>query len=71
MKFDEQLQAIRNFSKDECMVNHDFLLDAEYIHIENCIGTGYKHQRKSEFSDDEILVLADAVFERYCELIGV
>lgn len=68
MKFEKQLEQIKNMSKDECLQNHDFMLDYEQIHLEQCIGTGYKHQRNSQFSDVEIIQLGEAMHERIMEI---
>ena len=65
MDFEEWLNKIKNFkSLGECCEIFDFSIDAERIHLENSISTGYKHERLCDFSDEEILILEDELHKR-------
>lgn len=68
MNFNEQLQAIENFTVEDCLKNHDFELDWENLHLEECVGTGYRHERLTDFTDEELHVLHEAASDKLMEL---
>lgn len=68
MNFQEQLKAIENYTTEDCLKNHDFMIDYEHLHLEECIGTGYRHKRLTTYSDDQLHQLADAVHDKIMEL---
>ena len=68
--FEKTLNEINNFTElSQVSQIFDFMLDYEQIYIESRINTGYKHQRYSNFSDDEIIQLADALDKKTDELL--
>lgn len=70
MNFNETLNEINNFTElSQISQVFDFMLDYEQIYIESRINTGYKHKRYSNFSDDEIIQLADALDKKTDELL--
>lgn len=71
-KFNEELEKIRNYTKlSEVSKVFDFMLDYEQIYIESCITTGYKHKRHSDFTDEQIIILAEALDKKTNELLGI
>lgn len=70
MNFNETLNEINNFTElSQVSQIFDFMLDYEQIYIESRINTGYKHQRHSNFTDDEIIQLADTLDKKTDELL--
>ena len=69
-KFNEELEKIRNFkSLGEVSKVFDFMLDYEHIKIESLIKTGYKHERITNFTDEQIISLAEELDKKIDELI--
>lgn len=68
MNFKEQLNAIKNYTKEDCTKIHDFMLDYENLHLEECINTGYRHNRRTNYTDNELRQLSDAMNDRVMEL---
>lgn len=68
MNFQEQLNAIKNYTKEDCLKIHDFMLDAENLHIEECINTGYRHNRRTNYTDKELHQLSEAMTDRIMEI---
>lgn len=70
MNFNETLNQINNFTElSQVSQVFDFMLDHEQIYIESRINTGYKHKRHTNFSDEEIIQLANALNEKIDELL--
>ena len=70
-KFNEELEKIRNFkSLSEVSKVFDFMLDYEQIYIESVISTGYKHKRNTNFTDEQIIILADELNKKTDELLA-
>lgn len=68
MNFKEQLKAIKNYTNEECLKIHDFMIDYENLHLEECINTGYRHTRRTQYTDEELHQLSDAMNNRVMEL---
>ena len=69
--FNEELEKIRNFkSLGEVSKIFDFMLDYEHIQIENLITTGYKHERITDFTDEQIIILANELNKKTDELLS-
>lgn len=69
-KFNEELEKIRNYTKlSEVSKIFDFMLDYEQIYIENHISTRYKHKRHTDFTDEQIIKLAEALDKKTNELL--
>jgi hypothetical protein len=68
MNFQKQLNQIKNYTKEDLLQNHDFELDWEHLHLEECIGTGYRHKRLTSYTDQELKQLHEAVSDRIMEL---
>ena len=68
MNFQEQLNKIKNYTKEDLLENHDYDIDWERLHLEECIGTGYRHERLTNFTDEELHSLHEAVSDRIMEL---
>ena len=70
MNFEEQLNEIKNFkSLSDCARIFDFMLDYEHICLARRITTGYRHERITNFTDDEIIILAEALNKKTDELL--
>lgn len=71
-KFNEEFEKIKNFTElSEVSKIFDFMLDYEQIQIENSITTGYKHKRHTDFSDEQIIMLAEVLDKKTNELLGL
>ena len=71
-KFNDELEKIRNFkSLSDVSKVFDFMLDYEQIYIESCITTGYKHKRNTDFTDEEIIMLAEELDKKTNELLDI
>ena len=57
MNFKKQLKAIENYTKEDCLKNHDFGID-----------NGYRHPRITNYTDNELKVLHEAVSDKIMEL---
>jgi len=68
MNFKEQLKAIKNYTREDCTKIHDFMIDSENLHIEQCIRTGYRHQRLTQYTDEQLEILSEAMTDRIMEL---
>lgn len=66
--FEKTLNEIKNSTWEEIREVHDWEHDAERLHLEQCISTGYRHKRLSNFTDRELEALADAKFKRMMQL---
>ena len=71
-KFNEELEKIRNYKElSEVSKIFDFMLDYEQIYLESCITTGYKHKRNTDFTDEQIIALAEALEKKTNELLEI
>ena len=71
-KINEELEKIRNYTElSEVSKVFDFMLDYEQIYIESCISTGYKHKRNTDFTDEQIIILAEALNKKTNEILGI
>ena len=69
-KFNEELEKIKNYtSLSEVAKIFDYMLDYEHIQLENMITTGYKHKRITDFTDEQIIILAEALDKKTNELL--
>ena len=68
MNFQEQLNTIKNYTKEDLLENHDYDIDWEHLHLEECIGNGYRHPRITNYTDNELKVLHEAVSDKIMEL---
>ena len=68
MNLQEKLNQIKNYTTEELLKNHDYMIDYEHLHLEECIGTGYRHQRLTNYTDNELRILHEAVSDRIMEL---
>ena len=68
MNFQEQLKTIKTYTKEDCLKPHDFEIDYEHLHLEECTGTRYRHQRITSYTDNELRQLHEAISDKVMEL---
>lgn len=67
MNFNETMKYIKESTELSQISQFDFMLDYENIKMERI--TGFPHKRYSSFTDEEIIELNEAVFQKVDELL--
>ena len=68
MNLQEKLTEIKNYTIKDLTETHDYLIDYEHLHLEECLGTTYRHPRLTNYTDQELPILYEAYTEKAMEV---